>query len=56
MALLCILLIFLYNCTVEINECAEVECMNGGVCVDKLNSYECNCTNRWTGTTCEEGK
>jgi len=34
------------------NECASNPCMNGGVCVDCLNSFVCHCCSPYTGATC----
>nr|XP_054773221.1 IgGFc-binding protein-like [Lytechinus pictus] len=36
-----------------INECAGDPCANGGICIDKLAAYECNCTVGWEGENCE---
>lgn len=30
-------------CQGEINECASLPCLNGGLCFDRLNAYECRC-------------
>ncbi len=31
-------------CEVNINECFPNPCRNGGVCIDGINSFKCNCT------------
>lgn len=38
------------NCT-----CANHTCANGASCVDRINSYSCNCTKGFTGVHCETG-
>ena len=37
----------------DIDECAPSPCQNGGVCVDQVNSYQCNCATGYIGTNCE---
>lgn len=39
----------------DINECASMPCLNGGVCEDLLNNYTCTCTANFTGSHCETG-
>ena len=39
----------------EIDECAVGPCENGGICVDEVNSYSCNCTSGYTGDNCQTG-
>jgi Notch-like protein len=50
------------NCQLDKNECFEYQmnnnfqspCKNGGVCVDEVNAYSCDCTNTgFEGGTCE---
>lgn len=38
------------NCEIDIDECMSAEngCLNGGRCVDAVNTYTCDCAN--TGT------
>ncbi|XP_078680123.1 uncharacterized protein LOC144915540 [Branchiostoma floridae x Branchiostoma belcheri] len=36
------------------DDCQSSPCQNGGTCVDGLDSYSCNCTNSFSGDTCEE--
>lgn len=39
----CYLGFFDKNCFININECSFVICYNGGICIDGINSYICNC-------------
>ncbi|XP_055597303.1 protein eyes shut [Uranotaenia lowii] len=41
-------------CDQETNECESSPCQNGGICVDKFNSYICACGMGFAGTNCEE--
>ena len=41
------------------NECildslGSSPCQNGALCVDRINSYTCNCNGRYTGVNCSE--
>ncbi|KAI8486344.1 hypothetical protein Bbelb_358430 [Branchiostoma belcheri] len=38
----------------DTDDCQSNPCQNGGTCVDGLDSYSCNCTNSFSGDTCEE--
>ena len=40
---------------VEINECSSLPCQNGGVCIDGVVGYTCNCFDGYTGLNCETG-
>lgn len=40
----------------DINECASAPCLNGGVCLDGINQYTCDCGAGWNGINCEIGK
>lgn len=37
----------------EIDECATTVCLNGGTCVDLINSYWCECPPGIGGRNCE---
>ena len=40
----------------DIDECASSPCLNGGQCIDQINSYTCSCALGWTGTRCDQSK
>eukprot|EP00057_Strongylocentrotus_purpuratus_P031399 XP_784490.3 PREDICTED: fibropellin-1 [Strongylocentrotus purpuratus] len=40
-------------CETNIDDCSTNPCMNGGVCVDEVNSFTCNCAAGYTGDTCQ---
>ncbi|XP_030844921.1 fibropellin-1-like [Strongylocentrotus purpuratus] len=40
-------------CETNIDDCSTTPCMNGGVCVDEVNSFTCNCAAGYTGDTCQ---
>ena len=40
----------------DIDECASNPCQNGGVCIDGINGYTCNCAPGYTGVNCEISK
>ena len=39
----------------DIIDCVINACVNGGSCVDGVNSYTCNCEDGFTGDHCEIG-
>ena len=39
--------------SVEIDECESSPCVNGGQCVDTINSYMCTCQAGYEGAQCE---
>uniref|UniRef100_A0A1I8C180 EGF-like domain-containing protein n=1 Tax=Meloidogyne hapla TaxID=6305 RepID=A0A1I8C180_MELHA len=44
------------KCEEDINECVEYEenpCQNGGICINKMGSFECECLPEFNGTLCE---
>nr|XP_002736238.2 PREDICTED: uncharacterized protein LOC100377031 [Saccoglossus kowalevskii] len=38
---------------INIDECDPVPCQNGGVCIDGIGDYSCNCPSRWAGKNCD---
>ncbi|RWS11455.1 cubilin-like protein, partial [Dinothrombium tinctorium] len=41
-------------CDVDINDCKNNPCKNGGTCIDQQNGFLCVCSSEWQGITCEE--
>lgn len=42
------------NCEIDINECAQRPCLNGGRCIDGVNNFTCDCTSTgYEGYLCE---
>lgn len=42
------------KCEINIDECHSAPCKNGGICVDGINNYTCECSHTgYTGTNCE---
>ena len=41
------------QCQVNINECASSPCQNEGICLDKINSYQCRCQTGYNDTNCQ---
>lgn len=39
-----------HNCENNVDDCPGHKCMNGGICVDGVNTYNCQCPPEWTGT------
>ncbi|CAM1327799.1 Uncharacterised protein g9589 [Pycnogonum litorale] len=39
-------------CEIDIDECQTNPCINGGRCVDGINSFRCECAPGYTGSTC----
>lgn len=37
------------NCEVNVDDCPGNRCLNGGTCVDGVNTYNCQCPPEWTG-------
>lgn len=42
-----------YNCQETINNCVNATCSNGGLCINGINSYTCDCMWPYTGRYCE---
>ena len=40
-------------CSVNIDECISGPCQNGGICIDHVHGYKCNCTDDFMGDNCE---
>lgn len=38
-----------HNCEENVDDCPGHKCMNGGICVDGVNTYNCQCPPEWTG-------
>ena len=41
------------ECKVNIDDCIGVNCSGNGQCVDRINSFSCDCTTGFTGPSCE---
>ena len=39
----------------DIDDCVNNTCVNGGSCVDGVNSYSCNCSAGYSGDRCQTG-
>ena len=39
----------------DVDDCADNPCKNGGTCTDKINSYTCDCVDGFTGPNCYTG-
>ncbi|TSV02075.1 Protein jagged-1 [Bagarius yarrelli] len=40
-------------CHENVNDCASSPCVNGGTCLDGVNSFSCVCRSGWEGRLCE---
>ena len=40
----------------DIDDCVNHTCANGGLCVDGINTYSCNCSAGYTGEHCLTGR
>ena len=47
---------FNYRCDVDIDECENNPCQNGGICQDLVADFQCICTEEYIGRTCSELK
>ena len=37
----------------DLDECSSDPCQNGGSCLDRVNTFICECTDMWQGVFCE---
>lgn len=40
-------------CHENINDCTQNQCINGGTCIDGVDSFACICPDGWEGVLCE---
>ena len=45
-----------YRCFLDIDDCTSDSCLNGGACIDGVNSFTCNCRSGYSGAHCEHSK
>lgn len=41
------------QCEININECENNPCLNGGTCTDKINGFTCACALGFSGSRCQ---
>ena len=41
---------------IDIDECHGGPCENGGMCIDLVGGFRCECPPEWTGDVCQKGK
>ena len=44
------------NCDLDVNECLNSPCQNGGYCQNKIGTFNCFCPAGLTGLLCEKGE
>ena len=44
-----------YSLITDIDDCADIPCLNGGTCNDLVNHYDCTCLSDFSGDHCETG-
>ena len=49
-------ILILYIPFLDIDDCVNHKCSNGGSCIDGVNSFSCNCLTGFTGNYCEIGR
>ena len=42
------------NCVEPTNDCVDEPCINGGVCIDGVGGFKCDCAEGFSGVTCAE--
>ncbi|KAG7259250.1 hypothetical protein CRUP_035923 [Coryphaenoides rupestris] len=42
------------GCEEDVDECEQEVCENGGVCINTLGGFSCNCSLGFTGRLCQE--
>ena len=40
---------------IDVDECQNSPCKNGGTCINIINGYRCECMNGASGKNCENG-
>ena len=43
-------------CILDVNDCVNVTCENGGTCLDGIESFTCLCVEGFSGEHCQIGK
>ena len=55
--LYCLILSYYYfSFVLDTDDCFNRNCLNGGSCVDGINSYSCKCVTGYIGNHCETGE
>uniref|UniRef100_UPI00358E3B3D IgGFc-binding protein n=1 Tax=Myxine glutinosa TaxID=7769 RepID=UPI00358E3B3D len=44
------------DCIRSVDDCVNINCLNGGTCIDKTNAFECRCAIGFSGTYCSINK
>ena len=44
-----------YLCVADEDDCVDVECYNGGTCIDGVSQFSCMCETGYTGNLCQSG-
>lgn len=45
-----------YHNLIFSDKCSKIACQNGGTCVIENEMAVCNCTEKYTGDSCQTGK